>query len=117
MPNHPLIYKIVDRAAWSAAVEQGQFEGAAIDLADGYIHFSTSKQAPETAAKHFNGVDDLLLVAVRSADLGAGLKYEISRGGALFPHLYGSLMMDAVEWAKPLNLGEDGSHIFPELQP
>ncbi len=86
-----LIYKIVDESAWKTAEAAGVFYGAEIDLADGFIHFSSAEQLAETAAKHFAGRTDLLLVEVESAVLGIDLKWEPSRGGALFPHLYGEL--------------------------
>jgi uncharacterized protein (DUF952 family) len=85
------IYKIVPRALWEAALGNGSFTGSPADIADGFIHFSTGAQVDETAARHFQGVADLLLVAVESDALGAQLKWEPSRGGDLFPHLYGSL--------------------------
>ncbi|WPZ14784.1 DUF952 domain-containing protein [Nitratireductor rhodophyticola] len=110
-----LIYKICPRTLWQEAETAGVFNGAPIDLADGYIHFSTAGQVKETAARHFAGQDDLLLVAVEADALGNALKYEISRGGALFPHLYASLPLDAVAWVRPLPLGADGLHLFPEL--
>ncbi|MHA7882298.1 DUF952 domain-containing protein [Nitratireductor rhodophyticola] len=110
-----LIYKICPRTLWQEAETAGVFNGAPIDLADGYIHFSTAGQVKETAARHFAGQDDLLLVAVEAGALGNALKYEISRGGALFPHLYASLPLDAVAWVRPLPLGTDGLHLFPEL--
>lgn len=110
-----LIYKICPRALWREAEGSGVFRGAPVDLADGYIHFSTAAQAVETAAKHFAGQDDLLLVAVEEARLGEALRYEPSRGGQLFPHLYGPLPLDAVAWVKPLPLGADGAHAFPDL--
>src|SRR6185503_20623791 len=110
------IYKICDTALWREAERAGVFGGAPVDLADGYIHFSTAGQAPETAARHFAGMADLVLVAVDAEALGATLRYEPSRGGALFPHLYGKLPMTAVRWVKPLPLGADG-HEFPELEP
>lgn len=110
-----LIYKITDEAAWRQAEAAGVFRGAAIDLADGYIHFSTAEQARETAARHFAGRDGLLLVAVDAGRLGEALRYEVSRGGALFPHLYAELDLAAVVWAKPLPLGPDGAHVFPDL--
>lgn len=111
-----IIYKIVPTSLWQAARQQGRFEGAPVDLADGFIHFSTAEQAPETAAKHFAGQTDLLLVAIDGAALGAALVYEPSRGGQLFPHLYGALPLDAVLWEKPLPLGADGRHAFPEMK-
>ncbi|MBX9773093.1 MAG: DUF952 domain-containing protein [Xanthobacteraceae bacterium] len=112
-----VIYKICRADQWREAERSGAFRGAAIDLADGYIHFSTGAQATETAARHFAGIGDLVLVAVATAALGPALKWEPSRGGALFPHLYGVLALDAVLWVKPLPLGGDGRHVFPELGP
>lgn len=110
-----LIYKIVPEALWRQAQEKGVFSGAPVDLADGFIHFSTAAQVAETAAKHFSGQQDLLLVAVEEAALGTALKYEVSRGGAPFPHLYGALALDKVAWVKPLPMGKDGRHDFPEV--
>lgn len=108
-----VIYKICPEALWRAAEKAGRFDGAPIDLADGYIHFSTGGQARETAAKHFAGQTDLLLVAVEAGALGDALKWEVSRGGALFPHLYAPLELSAVLWARPLPLGANGVHVFP----
>jgi uncharacterized protein (DUF952 family) len=113
--NARLIYKIVPAALWRAAVAAGRFEGAAVDLADGYIHFSTAAQVQETAAKHFSGMADLLLVAVDADELSAALRWEPSRGGALFPHLYLPLQLSAVRWTSALPLGPDGRHVFPAL--
>jgi uncharacterized protein (DUF952 family) len=111
-----IIYKIATRDQWAEAEKAGVFEGAPIDIADGYIHFSTADQMRETAAKHFAGQDDLLLVAVDTKDLGDDLKWEASRGGALFPHLYKPLDLAAAIWIKDLPLGEDGVHLFPEIE-
>jgi uncharacterized protein (DUF952 family) len=111
------IYKICEAALWHAAERARAFTGAGIDASDGFIHFSTAEQAVETAAKHFAGAGDLMLIAVDAAVLGPALKWEVSRGGALFPHLYGTLPLAAVLWAKPLPLGADGRHVFPELVP
>ena len=108
-----LIFKIVSDALWRQAEADGTFRGAPVDLTDGYIHFSTAAQVRETAAKHFAEQPDLKLVAVDSDDLGAALQWEPSRGGALFPHLYGTLPVFAVRWVKPLPLGSDGAHHFP----
>lgn len=108
------IFKILPRALWAAAEKAGVFNGAGIDITDGYIHFSTANQMRETASKHFVGQADLVLVAVDENKLGSALKYEVSRGGDLFPHLYAPLLTSQVEWAKPLPLGNDGVHIFPE---
>jgi len=113
---HKTMYKICPAPLWHAAEASGVFHGAPVDTADGFIHFSTADQVAETAARHFAGLDDLLIVAVDAGALGAALKYEESRGGALFPHLYGPLRLDAVRWAKPLPLGPDG-HAFPEFEP
>jgi uncharacterized protein (DUF952 family) len=109
------IYKICEVALWLEAERKGVFGGAPVDVRDGYIHFSTAEQAVETAAKHFAAADGLLLVAVDADTLGTALKWEPSRGGALFPHLYGALPLEAVLWTKPLSLGADGRHVFPEF--
>jgi uncharacterized protein (DUF952 family) len=109
----PLIYKIVPEKLWREAETQGAFAGSPVDLADGFIHFSTAAQARETAAKHFAGQEDLLLAAIDPVKLGGALRYEPSRGGALFPHLYAPLPLSAVIWVKPLPLGADG-HLFPD---
>ena len=106
------IYKICTAEEWRAAEAKGRFEGSEVDLADGYIHFSTAAQARETAAKHFAGREGLVLVAVDAGALGAELKWEPSRGGDLFPHLYGPLQVSAARNVAPLPL-EDGSHVFP----
>lgn len=111
------IYKICPMALWREAERIGEFCGAPVDLADGYIHFSTAGQAEETAAKHFAGQDDLVLVAVAADKLGAALKWEPPRGGALFPHLYAALPLGAAIWVKPLRLGADGKHVFPAMEP
>ena len=107
-----LIYKIFRAPEWADLDAKGETAGAPIDLADGYIHFSTAAQAAETAAKHFAGVDDLILAALDADTLGDALKWEVSRGGALFPHLYRTLKRSDVLWAKPLPL-KDGAHVFP----
>jgi uncharacterized protein (DUF952 family) len=86
-----LIYKILPRAEWEAACGKGLFEGSAIDLKDGFIHFSAADQWADTLSRHFAGQADLVLVAVETDALGAQLRWEVSRGGALFPHLYGVL--------------------------
>jgi uncharacterized protein (DUF952 family) len=110
-----LVYKICPRALWNQAEHDGVFRGAQIDHTDSFIHFSTAEQVRETAAKHFAGTADLVLVAIEAETLGTALKWEPSRGGALFPHLYGDLPLAAVQWAKPLPLGPDGQHRFPLL--
>jgi uncharacterized protein (DUF952 family) len=110
-----LIYKIVPARLWQEAEASGVFPGAPIDLADGFIHFSTAEQASETAARYFAGQDGLLLAAFDDAIFGAALVYEPSRGGALFPHLYATLDPKDAAWVKPLPCGADGRHIFPDL--
>jgi uncharacterized protein (DUF952 family) len=90
------IYKILSRDAWRRAQENGVFTGAAIDLRDGYIHFSTGSQAQETARLHFRGQDDLVVLEIDGTALGAALVWEPSRDGELFPHLYGPLPIDLV---------------------
>jgi len=118
MPAVPtIIYKICETALWRAAERSGVFHGAPVDARDGFIHFSTAAQVHDTAVRHFAGADDLVLVAVDADALGAALKWETSRGGELFPHLYGALPLAAVLWARPLPLGADGRHVFPELAP
>lgn len=107
-----LIYKIFHAPEWADLRAQGESRGAPVDLADGFIHFSTLEQAPETAAKHFAGADDLMLVAVEAERLGEALRWEPSRGGTLFPHLYRALRLSDVAWAQPLPLVE-GAHQFP----
>jgi len=92
------IYKILPERSWLEAVTRGSFGGSPVDVADGFIHFSTASQVRDTAAKHFAGVSNLLIVAVSTADLGAQLRWEPSRGGDLFPHFYAALPMAAVRW-------------------
>ena len=113
----PTLYKIVTETLWQEARAAGIFRGAAIDLTDGYIHFSTSAQVRQTAALYFVGQTGLLLVAVDGRELGDKLVFEPSRGGDLFPHLYADLPFSAVLWEKPLPLDAAGQHIFPDLQP
>ena len=108
-----LIYKIFRRAEWEALRCAGKTRGAPVDLADGYIHLSTAAQVVETAARHFSDESDLVLVAVDSTRLGNALRWEPSRGGQLFPHLYAPLQLEHVAWDKSLPLGAAG-HIFPE---
>ena len=108
------VYKICDAAAWQAASRRGRYEGSPVDVRDGFIHFSSRAQLAGTAEKHFAGQDNLVLVTVNPERLGAALKWEPSRGGALFPHLYGALEMDAILSVEPLPLGADGRHRFPD---
>jgi uncharacterized protein (DUF952 family) len=108
-----LIFKILTEAEWRSLDREGAFAGAPVDLADGFIHFSTAEQVRETAAKHFAGRDGLVLAAADADSLDDALKWEPSRGGALFPHLYRPLLRAEILWARPLPLGPDG-HVFPE---
>lgn len=108
-----LIYKIFRRPEWDAFRAAGETTGALIDVTDGFIHFSTAAQVAETAARHFGTESDLVLVAFNAESLGPALKWEASRGGALFPHLYRRLTLSEVVWDKSLPLGATG-HIFPE---
>ena len=110
-----LIYKLLDRPAWDAALAQGVFNGSAVDLADGFIHFSTAAQAAEAARRHFSGQANLVLVAVEAEALGAALRWEPSRGGDLVPHLYGPLPTAAAMSVRPLMLGPDGAPDLGEL--
>ena len=112
-----LIFKIAGAADWRQAEAAGVFKGAGVDLSDGYIHFSTAEQVAETAGKWFAGRDALVLVAVDADALGEDLRWESSRGGALFPHLYATLPLSAVRWSRPLPLGPDGRHILGSLAP
>ena len=98
------VYKILPRADWDAAVKAGRFEGSGVDARDGFIHFSTAAQAQETAAKHFAGRDDLVLVALAAEPLGDRLRWEPSRGGALFPHLYRRLTTESIRAARALTV-------------
>lgn len=107
------IYKIFRAPEWASFEAAGRTRGAPVDLADGFIHFSTAAQLAETAAKHFAGAAGLMLVAVRADTLGTALKWEPSRGGALFPHLYRALDATDVDWVRPLPLGQDGLHVLP----
>jgi uncharacterized protein (DUF952 family) len=109
------IYKICRAAEWDEAVHAGAFRGSAVDLRDGYIHFSTAEQVAETAAKHFGGQTDLVLVAIDAHVLRAELKWEPSRGGALFPHLYTALPVSAALWIRPMPLDAAGRHVLPPL--
>ncbi len=108
-----LIYKILRQAEWRAAQARGRLTGAPVDLADGFIHFSTAQQLRETAARHFAGETDLQLLAVDAEALGPALRWERSRGGDLFPHLYAALPLDRVRVVYKLPLGDNGAHQFP----
>lgn len=103
------------REEWEAAAEAGRYDGSSQDAADGFLHFSSAEQIVESAARHRAGQDGLVLLAVDGALLGAALKWEQSRGGALFPHLYGDLPLAAVVRVDDLPVGPDGRHVFPKL--
>jgi uncharacterized protein (DUF952 family) len=107
-----LIFKIFRAPEWQDLRRTGETLGAPIDVADGYIHFSTAAQAAETAAKHFAGEDDLFLIAAETDTLGEDLQWEPSRNDDLFPHLYRKMRLEDVTWAQPLPL-QDGVHVFP----
>jgi uncharacterized protein (DUF952 family) len=111
------IYKICPASLWRDAERAGVFHGSEVDIQDGFIHFSTAAQVAETASRHFAGQADLLLVHVDTEKLGDGLKWEPSRGGDLFPHLYGEFLLAAVTKVERLPLAPDGWHIFPALEP
>ncbi len=108
-----LVYKICPRALWERAEQAGFFQGAPIDITDGYIHLSAAGQVRETAARHFAGQSDLVLLTVDADTLGDALRWEPSRGGELFPHLYGALPCSAVVGVQPLVLDKAGAHVFP----
>ena len=107
-----IVYKIIDADAWRATEADGVFKGAAIDLKDGYIHLSTASQVKETARLHFAGADHLLLVAIDEKVISENLKWEASRGGQLFPHVFGNLKPDDALWVKPLPWN-GSAHEFP----
>lgn len=107
-------YKLLDQTAWKAWKESGLFTGSPDDLRDGFIHLSTAEQTAETAAKYFAAVDPLVLAMVDLAAVADALRWEPSRGGALFPHVYGAIPFGAVSGHSLLRLGPDGRHIFPQ---
>ena len=108
-----LIYRVATQALFAPAREAPSFAGMPVDAADGYMHFSTAEQLAETLRRHFAGIGDLVLLAVRTADLGDKLVWEPSRGGALFPHYYGALPTSAIAWETPLVVAADGSCQLP----
>jgi uncharacterized protein (DUF952 family) len=115
------LYRILSESAWRAAQASGVFSGSEHDLRDGFIHLSAAHQVVETAARHYAGLGDLVLLDVASEELAqrrpSALCWERSRGGQLFPHLYADLPLEAVRQARPLPVGGDGRHVFPELLP
>ncbi len=112
----PVLYKIMSKQEWETAQAQGIYEGSEADQKDGFIHLSAAYQVRATAQKHFSGKADLVLIPVREENVGPSLKWEVSRGGDLFPHVYGPLQLDAMGEAVPLPL-ENGVHQFPEGLP
>jgi uncharacterized protein (DUF952 family) len=114
--NVPVLYKIMSKQEWAAALVKGTYEGSDVDMKDGFIHLSTAHQVRTTAQRHFEGKADLLLISVREESLGQSLKWEPSRGGNLFPHIYGALKLDAISEVIPLLLA-NGVHQFPESLP
>ena len=107
------VYHLARNATWEAAVPAGVYRGAVADRADGFLHFSTREQIAQSAALHRAGEPDLVLLEVRTLELGASLRWEPSRGGALFPHLYSDLPIAAVNKATALPLDAAGKHVFP----
>src|SRR5690606_33031927 len=110
-----VIYHMCRREEWDAAQSEGHYPGSSQDRADGFIHFSTAQQIVESAAKHRAGQAGLVLLAVDAGALGDALRWEPSRGGALFPHLYGPLPLSAVIRVDDLPIGPGGRHLFPAL--
>ena len=111
---HQFVFKVAPRAAWDAACRAGTFEGSADDLRDGYIHLSSREQLAGTLAKHFNGQDDLVLIQFETRALGEALRWEVSRGGQLFPHLYAALPTGHAIAIRALQLSNDGVPVVPE---
>ena len=110
------LYKIMSKQEWKTAQAQGIYEGSEVDRRDGFIHLSAAHQVRATAQKHFSGKADLVLISIREENLGPSLKWEASRGGDLFPHIYGALKLDAISEVIPLPLA-NGIHQFPESLP
>jgi len=108
-----LIFHVCPAEAWEAAIVSGAYHGSADDTRDGYLHFSGGGQVRESVAKHRAGQTGLVMLVVDPDVLGDALRWELSRGGALFPHLYGPLPVDAPGQVTPLPLGDDGLHVFP----
>jgi uncharacterized protein (DUF952 family) len=112
----PVLYKIMPRLEWETAQAKGIYEGSEVDRQDGFIHLSAAHQVRAIARKHFSRQDNLVLIAVRQENLGQSLKWEASRGGDLFPHIYGPLPLSAIGEVVPLPLVE-GVHLFPKGLP
>jgi uncharacterized protein (DUF952 family) len=111
------VYKLLDREEWAAAEAAGAFAGSALDLADGFIHLSTAAQAQETARLYFHGRKDLMILQIEAEPLGDALKWEPSRGGSLFPHLYAPLKPDQVAQARAVPLDLAGAPVLGDLEP
>ena len=109
------VYHLGRAIQWRAAKEAGVYHGTDEDTADGFLHFSAASQVIESARKHRAGETDIILLAVVADDLGAALKWEPARGGDLFPHLTGPLVVGAIRTATAMSLGPDGLHLFPRL--
>jgi uncharacterized protein (DUF952 family) len=114
IPNPEFIYKITTGEVFAASQAKGVLVGMPIDLADGFLHFSAAEQLPETLSLYFAGQSDLALIAVRTADVADNLKWEVSRGGALFPHLFAELPLSQVAWSASISVAGDGSCVLPE---
>ena len=114
MTTPPLIYKIASEAVFAPYRNASSFPGMPVDASDGFMHFSTAAQLPETLRLHFAGQSSLVLLAIRTADLGDALVWEPSRGGQLFPHLYGDLPTATIAWEAPLAVAADGTCRLPE---
>ena len=112
-----LIYKICHKAEWAVAVREGIYAGSAKDREDHFMHFSTAEQVSGTLERHYAGARDLVLVEVKAEPLGNALKFEVSRDGAIFPHLYGTLPMAFVNWVKPIRYSADGAFLLPRAIP
>ena len=110
-----MIYHVCKKSEWEAALAAGRYAGSSQDQADGFIHFSGPDQVEASVAKHRAGQDGLVLIACDETRMAPGLKWEVSRGGALFPHHYGDLPLDSVVRVSDLPLGPDGRHRFPEI--
>lgn len=108
-----LIYKVLRAAEWQALQDAGETAGAPVDLADGFVHFSTAAQLPQTLARHFAGEAGLVLLACETDDMGGALRWEPSRGGALFPHLYRALRIGDIIWTRPVGVGPEGHATGP----
>jgi uncharacterized protein (DUF952 family) len=113
-PRPATIFKIATDVAWAEACRTGQFKGSDADRRDGFIHLSAAHQLAETARRHFSGQEGLVLIAVDARALSGALKWEASRGGELFPHVYGPLPASAAIWTQPLALGPDGAPLIPD---